>query len=73
MVTPGKRSPERSEWLTRERPEAVERERPEAVERGFAVMRCSACGDTFPVDEVVQAGCRTCGSKEVARAAEPLL
>ncbi|MBA3348998.1 MAG: hypothetical protein H0T12_00435 [Actinobacteria bacterium] len=45
---------------------------PELPEHAFTVMRCSACGDTFPAEGTVSS-CRTCGSAEIATAVEPLL
>jgi rRNA maturation endonuclease Nob1 len=45
-----------------------------ADEGDLIVLRCGACGDTFPVharDEATT--CPTCGSADVHEASEPLL
>ena len=40
----------------------------------LVVLRCGACGDTFPAHEPVDgAGCPSCGSADVHKASEPLL
>ncbi len=64
---------ERPESMERERPESMERERPEEMESDFTVMRCSPCGDTFPIEGNMALRCRTCGSQDIAPALEPLL
>lgn len=38
------------------------------------VLRCEACGDTFPVEERdAEPGCPSCGSADLHEAGEPLL
>ena len=38
------------------------------------VLRCGACGDTFPVHGSVEVStCPSCGSEDVHEASEPLL
>jgi Zn finger protein HypA/HybF involved in hydrogenase expression len=43
-----------------------------SVESSLVVLRCSECGDTFPVLQGDQV-CPSCGSAEVDAASEPLL
>jgi proline iminopeptidase len=39
----------------------------------IAVLRCPACGDTFPTDAARVAPCPTCGGRRAELASEPLL
>jgi pimeloyl-ACP methyl ester carboxylesterase len=39
----------------------------------IAVLRCPACGDTFPTDAAGAAPCPTCGGRRAELASEPLL
>jgi rRNA maturation endonuclease Nob1 len=40
----------------------------------LVVLRCAACGDTFPAHEPAEGGtCPSCGSADVHKASEPLL
>ena len=47
-------------------------EREISLETAVMVMRCSECGDTFPVHEGDRV-CPSCGSVDVDPASEPLL
>jgi rRNA maturation endonuclease Nob1 len=42
-------------------------------EEALVVLRCGACGDTFPSDDAENARCPSCGATEVEQATEPLL
>lgn len=39
----------------------------------IAVLRCPACGDTFPTDAADAARCPSCGGQGAEPASEPLL
>ena len=46
----------------------------QAGDPDVVVVRCGACGDTFPVHEPVEGStCPSCGSEDVHQASEPLL
>lgn len=47
-------------------------ERETSIEGTVLVLRCSECGDTFPLDGGDRA-CPSCGSSQVDPATEPLL
>jgi Zn finger protein HypA/HybF involved in hydrogenase expression len=43
------------------------------MERRVIVLRCKACGDTFPAHDDEPIKCPTCGSDDAEVAGEPLL
>ena len=46
----------------------------DAPDPTLVVLRCGACGDTFPVHRPVEGStCPSCGSEDVHEASEPLL
>jgi rRNA maturation endonuclease Nob1 len=48
--------------------------KPGTDDADLIVLRCSACGDTFPVHRGEEAtACPSCGSEDVHPASEPLL